>query len=853
MHIKIVGFKCHLDTHFDFNSDSMVLLKGESGAGKSTILQAIYWVLYGSMRGIYNNTGLIKKCSVTLQINQLIIYRQKRPELLKVTIVNPTDNTENTYEDEVAQQIINQAFGSKNLWKSCSYIEQKDRCSLLSGSASDRLALLNQLSFDQDNPKDYISRIDQELKTVNNQFIQTQSSFTAELNMYTQQLTTRAVTVTLTPEEITMLENEINNLTSEIDRLYQEVLNHERNIGSYNMICEQIKTSETKLSNLVITDFDNDTYKSRVDTINNNIQGYRNILNNANHYTAIKQQVANLENQINNGENQLNSILDKIKATEILIKNKKEQLIAKGYDPDEKHITPTSQDVWKTTQEENSRNQYLSECQQLGCDYDQEVINAIIKKLQSQITDSQNMERNLRTYNQLKALKQQISSLGNISTTPDQISELEKTQQKITLEISELRKGLELLQCPECKSSLRYINKALIPGERDPVDPTQIKIKEEEYRNTLNQISTLRSVLSISNQIKSTEAHLEGVDINSLENYQRPNIQQTQGYISRLSRIQIIQPPSYSSDILKHIIEYNNLVQSITNLNQETDTTKIQINNLKQQLSSIQLPNSPGTNIGEIQANITKSELEIKQLHSSYQKHLQIMTIKNQLETTITQLIVQRDTLEKSLTPNSKILHETTQQMLQQSKTKLSEGTYGNSMTERQKTLTTKREKVMSLNEDLTTLQRLKQNAIEVECKQLQDTVDTINSVLCDILPLFFSEPITMVLQLYKLLKTKKQVKPGLNISIKYKGVEYDNINQLSGGEGDRISLALVLSLNSVSNSPVILLDECISSLDGPIKESCVEAMKTLEGKTIICVDHEGVEGFYDNTIKVYH
>ena len=122
-----------------------------------------------------------------------------------------------------------------------------------------------------------------------------------------------------------------------------------------------------------------------------------------------------------------------------------------------------------------------------------------------------------------------------------------------------------------------------------------------------------------------------------------------------------------------------------------------------------------------------------------------------------------------------------------------------------------------------------------------------------DVLPLFFDEPINMMLQLYKVLKTNKQLKPGLNISIKYKGVEYDNINQLSGGEGDRISLALILSLNQVSNSPIILLDECISSLDGSLKESCVMAMKKMEGKTIICVDHEGVEGFYDNVIHVFN
>ena len=853
MHIKLVGFKCHLDTHYDFNTNSMILLKGESSAGKSTILQAIYWALYGSMRNIYNNKGLVKKCSVTLQINQLIIYRQKRPELLRVTIVH--NNEEQTYEDDVAQQIIVQAFGSKNLWKSCSYIVQKKRCSLLSGSAAERLDLLNQMSFDQDTPKDYIVRIDQELKLVNNQFIELQTSFTNELNLFTQGLTTRPVTVTLTQEEITNLKDEIKNLESEVTRLYQEVLNHERNIGSYNMICEQIKSSEDKLNNLHINPFDEEQHKTNINSLNDNIQGYRNILTNANHYSAIKQQVSSLETSLNNNEIQLNNIVDQIETSEKSIQTKKDNLL--GYDLNNQtkniHLNLSNQDIWQVTQQETSRNKFIVECQQLGCEYNQEVINSIIIRLQKQITDSQNMERNLHTYNQLKNLKQQIASLGVSNVTTEQITELENTKQQITLEISELKKGLELLQCPECSKPLRYVNMKLVPAERDPVDPIQIQNKETEYRNILNQISTLRSVLTLSNQIKTTESHLEGVDINMLETYKPFNTAQTQGYISRLSRIQIIELPQYSSNLLKQILEYNQSVQNITNLNNNKEIIIRQGNTIKTQLSGIQLPNSPGTNIGEIKSIISNSQLEINKLHDFYQKHLQLTATYNQLQITITQLTNQRDNKKKLLNPNAKIIHQTTQQMLQQSKKKLTDGIYGNSVIEVQKNLSIKREKVMILNEDLTALQRLKQNAIEVECKQLLDTVDTINSVLCDILPLFFDKPITMVLKLYKILKTKKQIKPGLNISVKCDGVEYNEIDQMSGGEGDRVSLALVLSLNSVSNSPIILLDECISSLDGVNKESCVEAMKTLEGKTIICVDHEGVEGFYDNTITVSH
>ena len=172
-------------------------------------------------------------------------------------------------------------------------------------------------------------------------------------------------------------------------------------------------------------------------------------------------------------------------------------------------------------------------------------------------------------------------------------------------------------------------------------------------------------------------------------------------------------------------------------------------------------------------------------------------------------------------------------------------------MCSKQQDLESQRKTVIDLNNNLAALEKLKQNAITVECKQLQDTVDNINRCLEDILPMFFDEPIDVKLQLYKTTKSTKKIKPGLNILIKYKNAIYDKIDQPSGGEGDRISLAVILALNQLSNSPIIMLDECISSLDAKLKESCLNSIKLLRNKIIICVDHEAVEGYYDKTIEV--
>jgi len=108
------------------------------------------------------------------------------------------------------------------------------------------------------------------------------------------------------------------------------------------------------------------------------------------------------------------------------------------------------------------------------------------------------------------------------------------------------------------------------------------------------------------------------------------------------------------------------------------------------------------------------------------------------------------------------------------------------------------------------------------------------------------------MLSLYRDLKSKKgRTKAEVNLTICYKNVEYDNVNQMSGGEGDRVSLAILIALNKVSPSPILLIDEALSSLDQDLKTKAIISLKENlpPSKTVLCVDHGTVEGYYDHTI----
>ncbi len=72
------------------------------------------------------------------------------------------------------------------------------------------------------------------------------------------------------------------------------------------------------------------------------------------------------------------------------------------------------------------------------------------------------------------------------------------------------------------------------------------------------------------------------------------------------------------------------------------------------------------------------------------------------------------------------------------------------------------------------------------------------------------------------------------------------------GGEGDRISLALMLSFQQVHQTPFVLIDESLGSLDSDNKELCMEILRqTMANKTIFVIMHEGSEGWFDHIISL--
>lgn len=106
--LTIDAFKSLEHVSYSFNEGTVTLLSGKSGSGKTSIIEALYYVLFGKDVVASNMVPYGKKsCSVVLTVgDNIIIRRVNTKHGLTVTITDQTTNTDQKLEDVSAQQYI---------------------------------------------------------------------------------------------------------------------------------------------------------------------------------------------------------------------------------------------------------------------------------------------------------------------------------------------------------------------------------------------------------------------------------------------------------------------------------------------------------------------------------------------------------------------------------------------------------------------------------------------------------------------------------------------------------------------------------------------------------------------------
>jgi DNA repair exonuclease SbcCD ATPase subunit len=176
--LKLKNFKCFENKTFTFE-DEMILISAPSGSGKTTILSAIKFALWGSKEGNEIMHGK-SSCTVTLVYNttsdKYTIQRSKRPNRL-LLILN--DDTSHGKEDQEAQAYIDTYFGSQSQNTFTGAVSNMGN--FIDSSPSEKLEYLEKIALGDTetiellkiNVKEKIKTVNDEIKNTDGQLLVT--------------------------------------------------------------------------------------------------------------------------------------------------------------------------------------------------------------------------------------------------------------------------------------------------------------------------------------------------------------------------------------------------------------------------------------------------------------------------------------------------------------------------------------------------------------------------------------------------------------------------------------------------------------------------------------------------------
>lgn len=801
MKIFLHNFRCWKDASFEFGKNGLVLLNGPSGIGKSSILNAIYFCLYGLGTKIVTNGE--KHCSVSIKIEneeeEVEVKRTKGPNRLVVVIYKSKFNEE--YEDDDAQEYIYSIFGKK--FNTTSYITQKMVHSFISMSPSEKLKFLEEISINHEEVDSLKKRVKDSIKNVKESVTSVKSK--CELLNSDPKIKPDAVVFPLGKfSEIKVKNNEtrIKNLKKKYNTLLLEredtklaVRDEEEKERLKNRITLEIDSCISERDSLPKVDYDGD----------------ENLL-------------------------ELKNLLLSIRNNKKLVSEKEK------YNESKKEYDTILQNYLNSTEEKKSILQSkLSDIEK--DDRDKQKIEKTIKTI----------EKNINLIEKIESLQKNIIDKNYSSL----IKEEELKNEELKTEEDDINSRINILTCPCCKNSLVYTNGELSQS-------SLLSVNREESNKRLSEIKSLKSTI-----LKKI------TDFRREEEYQK-NIKNR--IIEYKSSIQ-----NDSLDTLDLKILQTNLI-TLKKQYDECIKNTMKIQEINKDLQSLQkIP----SHISSLKTNLLQKESLIKELEKKCTDDIDTDYTEYELEEEISkqtvykQKFIEREKRYKQLVEKIKKLEN------EHSQIKYSDTDYKNKLVNVEekiseclknrdveddvyKKITDYKKYIEQLDvynswynklqeykkeeEDsirsLSLYEKLYKKISEAESLSLLQTIDRINYYSNFYLEKFFTDnPISIQLLSYK--ETKKDIKPLINIEVYYKDMIV-GVDTLSGGEYDRVSLSIVLALNTIFGGPILMLDESISSLDADLTSEIIEVLKeNLSDKLTIIVSHQISSGMFDRVIDL--
>jgi DNA repair exonuclease SbcCD ATPase subunit len=696
------------------------------------------------------------------------------------------------YEDDEAQSMIDSIFGSE--FCNTSYIDQENTNSFVFLSPSEKIEFLEKLllaRYNIDNMKD---RVKESLSSTKSDHISTDSKITT-----------------------------LNDMLGKMKMVEQEeVLIDTIKLTSQN----RAKLYEKIKSNLDITEKNNKSVQTKIK------KWEQEKIASA----SSNEKIHSLKCKLSDAAEEMSCLSDKETLSDqlnIFEKRKVAYLQHKSY--------VRFRELEKTYTERTEHNKKEKEL------------------LLAQLNDLPGREILQKSILQLESIQRIIESLlvieDRISNPPDadKLAELVSEREILRTRLSGYQKTVADYQryytCPSCQKSLQFHQEKLIMGNKvDNIDELKCSVKELS-----------KKIETIDSEIDRLKAEIVVFEKNEKEYNQMFDRLDDLLKLPTGETIEQEMVDSVHTDMIDKRKRYEMVTQSV----REIDSDRLVIQ-LKKEMDSL-----------KSDVNTTGSDIPGIPSEQEYPGLLEKIASTKEMVDRVSQFQRKREVYQKSLdelSPPERTDAEL-DELLSQNREKME--TYQNKA-EQYKVYLQKIEKWEITERDNTMYQSIQTQITEAECKKvslmdrmrclvklrdhikhaeqqsLMDFIDTLNRHAAIYIDDFFpDDDITVELHTVQEGKTTGKEKVTLHFVVNFRNMVGD-LSFLSGGQRDRVNLAFTLAFSELVENRVLLLDECISSLDSETSNVVLDQLKTkYKGKLVIVVSHQANLGFFDHILEV--
>ncbi len=811
MKLILKNFRCHKNKTFNIPDSGLTLLSGVSGAGKSTIFNAIIYALYGSVKSPYYHGQ--KSCSVTLTIKDLQITRKSGPKSLSVIY------KEVEYVDAAAQDVIraNIGCGQKEFMAS-SYVVQSLGNSVASMTPADQAKFIEILAFPDNSHSEWKVKFKNHVKSTKTDTDMARGKLEA-LRDYMEQAENEMPSKVEKPDIEKIKQGEricdsIRNYEKILDKSRAKIQSLESEKKKRNILIDKKQKLETEIKQLtelsneitgIITDDELTSIKERQEEISDINFNNKRLADLSSLKTRYKKEMKEFKDETKTGIDLIESSLPD--ANEItLIKNEWEK--CKDFENDPGIM---------------ERNHQRDECVKK--------IASIAKLLRS--TYKVEFAKTKTTVSILNGMEKKLAKLENEKEL------LSKKIESIRISVTKSELCDKIYECPSCNSGLILVKDKL------ELHTTDFKSSDDDFQKELDQ--SLSKLSTIEDKYKQLLSWKDEYKI-SIDDLKR---------LGRKKEKSLYDPK-----------EFSKLCEKVTDLeNKEKELERLKTIKLPSHIKNLTLEIKKATadlpkNYKHIQVDPNEF-VEILNLHKSSVS--QFRKYSGQIKTKTIEM-------NKIKIPNATLLFSDLEKEVADVREKLKilyqEKTMVEDVAEQMerynkyrgclKVFQKAKNKFLNFEETLKQMELSYEGALgleragkEAEILAMRQTLFSINNHAEKYLSLLFDDPISV-----KILDNKKSAKGvskiQLNTVVEYKGEKYSSISQLSGGEAQRVNLAFLLSVNEIIDSNMILLDECLNNLDAEINMEVLSQLREIcSEKLFLVVSHEAVKGVFDTIVEV--